>query len=103
MSAELVAAIERLADAINARGSEPLLVDAHKLATMLDVSERQIRRMDDGGNLPDAIEFGACKRWRIAEIRAWLDAGAPSRRDWNLRSEVADDRRSEAVMFPRRN
>ena len=104
MSAELVAAIDRLTAAIITRGSAPELIDASKLAVMLDISERQVHRLDDGGKLPGALELGGCKRWRIAEIRAWLVAGAPPRAAWkNLRSAVADDRRSEAVLFPRRN
>jgi hypothetical protein len=104
MSAELVAAIERLADAISTRVTEPLLVDAARLGVLLDISERQVRRLDDGGKLPAALEIGGSKKWRIAEVRSWLAAGAPSRHAWeNLRSEVAEGRESEGVVVSRRH
>lgn len=60
----------------------PLCVDVPGLATMLDVSERTVYRLDDAGRIPAAISLGACKRWRIEEIEAWMRAGAPKRKEW---------------------
>ena len=50
-----------------------------------DVSERTVRRLDDAGAIPRAIELGECKRWPIEEIREWLRAGAPRREVWERR------------------
>lgn len=60
----------------------PLCVDAVGLAMMLNVSERTVHRLDDGGRIPAAISLGACKRWRIEEVEAWMRAGAPKRKEW---------------------
>ncbi|MGH8310088.1 MAG: helix-turn-helix transcriptional regulator [Steroidobacteraceae bacterium] len=59
-------------------------MDSVKLAALLDVSERQLRRLDDSGKLPAALELGGCKRWEIATIREWIHAGAPSRKEWAM-------------------
>ena len=73
----------------------PLLVDAAALAALLDVSERQVHRLDDGGNLPAPIMLGRCKRWSVEEVRAWLASGAPPRSRWNLRTALASPRERE--------
>jgi predicted DNA-binding transcriptional regulator AlpA len=62
----------------------PICADAKDLATLLKVSVRTLHRLDDRGRIPAAIELGGCKRWVIAEIEAWLRAGAPPRQQWNL-------------------
>jgi len=74
---------------------EPLLVDAPGLATLLDISERQVHRLDSGGKLPAPITLGRCKRWDVQGIKDWLVAGAPPRARWNLRSPLASPRRRE--------
>jgi predicted DNA-binding transcriptional regulator AlpA len=81
--ADIVAAIDRLADAVATRATEPLCVDADELAVMLNVSARQVHRLNDKGDLPAPVELGGCTRWVLAEIRAWLRAGCPPRRSWS--------------------
>jgi predicted DNA-binding transcriptional regulator AlpA len=73
----------------------PLLVDRAGLAQMLDVSVRQIDRLDSGGKLPKAIPLGRCKRWNVEEIKTWIAEGAPPRSRWNLRSALAAPRARE--------
>ena len=63
-------------------GPAPLCVDVAGLATMLDVSERQVARLDSGGKIPAPLALGGCRRWSIEEVKAWLAAGAPDRRRW---------------------
>ncbi len=62
--------------------SNPLVVSAKDLAALLGASERHIRRMDAGGQLPAPLSLGRLRRWSLQEIRDWLAAGCPCRHDW---------------------
>jgi predicted DNA-binding transcriptional regulator AlpA len=61
----------------------PLVVDARRLAQLLCVGLRTLRTWDAGGRLPAPVRIGGRVLWRLDEIRAWLDAGAPCREDWD--------------------
>ncbi len=65
--------------------TEPLLTDARGLASMLAVSIRTVRTWDAGGRLPDPVRVGGSVRWRLDEIRLWIDAGCPDRETWTAR------------------
>jgi predicted DNA-binding transcriptional regulator AlpA len=60
----------------------PLLVDARELARLLGIGLRTLRSHDSAGRLPRPVRIGGSVRWRVAEIRLWLDAGAPDRETW---------------------
>jgi len=60
-----------------------LALSADGLAQRLGVSLRHIRRMDSSARLPRPLRLGASVRWSMAEIEAWLAAGAPDRRAWD--------------------
>jgi predicted DNA-binding transcriptional regulator AlpA len=79
--------------------TKPLCVDRAGLAAMLNVSVRQVDRLDSGAKIPAALALGRCKRWYVEEIRAWIAAGAPPRSrwnsTWNLRSALAAPRTRE--------
>lgn len=61
----------------------PLLVSAEDLGRMLGTSERSIWAWNSSGQLgPLPIRLSRCARWRVAEIEAWLAAGAPERSRW---------------------
>ena len=60
----------------------PLIVDAKRLAGLLGQSLRTIRTWDAAGKLPQPLRIGGRVVWRLAEIRAWLEAGAPNRTTW---------------------
>ena len=68
----------RPADATGA----PLVVDARRLAAMLCAGVRTVRAWDAAGRLPAPVRIGGRVCWRLDEIRAWLDAGAPDRATW---------------------
>ena len=78
-----------------------LCVGAPGFAQLLDVSERSLHRLDDAGKVPAGINLGGCKRWSRREIEAWIAAGCPARKEWNLRSVVAAPRDVEGGL-PRR-
>jgi excisionase family DNA binding protein len=59
-----------------------LLTDIAGVAALLKVSRRTAYRLDDAGRLPEPIVLGKQKRWRIAEVQAWINAGAPPRKSW---------------------
>ena len=60
----------------------PLAVDARRLAAMLCAGIRTVRTWDAAGRLPAPVRIGGRVVWRLDEIRAWLDAGAPDRETW---------------------
>ena len=62
----------------------PLAVDARGLAEMLGVSLRHVRRMDSAGEIPKGVRLGRAVRWSVEEIHAWLRAGAPDRKSWEI-------------------
>lgn len=63
--------------------TEPLVVDAKRLAKLLNCSLRTIRNRDARGLLPTPLRIGGSLVWRRAEVDAWLEAGAPIRERWN--------------------
>jgi len=59
-----------------------LAVNARQAAAMLNVSVRQLWRLNSTGRLPRPIRLGHCVRWRRAELEAFVQAGAPTREKW---------------------
>lgn len=74
-----------LADPPAVAAGTPLVVDARRLAVMLSAGIRTVRTWDAGGKLPPPLRIGGRVVWRVDEIRAWLDAGAPDRETWAAR------------------
>lgn len=63
----------------------PLVVDANGVALLLDCGVRTVRTRDTDGTLPAPLRIGGRVVWRTAELRAWLNAGAPDRAEWEAR------------------
>jgi predicted DNA-binding transcriptional regulator AlpA len=59
-----------------------LAVDAKQLSRMLNICVRHIRRMDAAHLMPEPVKLGRCVRWYVDTIRRWVEAGCPSRREW---------------------
>jgi len=68
---------------------ETLAISARDLKEMLNVSLRQIWRLNSAGKLPRPIRLGGSVRWSRAEIQQWFEAGCPDRRSWEAMREVA--------------
>jgi predicted DNA-binding transcriptional regulator AlpA len=69
--------------------SDSMLIDARRLAELLDVSKATFDRMKAAGKLPRHIELSrGCHRWRLSEVRDWIDAGCPPIKEWEARRRV---------------
>lgn len=58
------------------------LITAKQLSDILGLSTRQIFRLDSSGKIPAAKRIGGAVRWSANEIYQWIEAGTPSREDW---------------------
>jgi predicted DNA-binding transcriptional regulator AlpA len=64
----------------------PLLIDIKGLALLLSRSVPSLHRDAAAGRLPASLRISGSKRWRYSEIVAWVEAGCPSRTEWNARN-----------------
>jgi predicted DNA-binding transcriptional regulator AlpA len=81
--ADLAATIEAMR---HAALLDAALLDVEALAALLSVSPAHVWRLRAGGKLPEPLRLGAqVLRWPLAEIRAWLAARCPPRREWEVR------------------
>ena len=62
---------------------EPLLVDAAKVGTLLGVPTWRVWRLVPYGKLPHGVRIGRSRRWRMSQLRAWMEAGQPRAWDWD--------------------
>lgn len=76
---------------INNTEQQVLTTTAGGVAKMLNVSVRQVWRLHSLGQLPRPVRLGACVRWRVNEIRAFVAAGCPSRQEWEELCKKAED------------
>ena len=60
------------------------LLTAKAVGEMLSLSKRQIFRLNSSGKIPAPIRIGGAVRWPAQEISAWLAAGAPGRKTWEV-------------------
>ena len=56
---------------------EPLLLSAAELATTLRLSKRTLWRLLAAKILIPPIRVGGSVRWRISDVRRWIDDGCP--------------------------
>jgi predicted DNA-binding transcriptional regulator AlpA len=59
-----------------------LLTDIKGLERMLGRDERSLWRDHSAGRLPRPIKLGGLTKWRVAEIREWVEEGCPDRATW---------------------
>lgn len=68
---------------LNARNhTQPLLVPACSAAIITGVAESTWWKLHSAGSTPAPIHLGRATRWNREELRAWIEAGAPSRDRW---------------------
>lgn len=56
----------------------PVLFDKDDVAFHIRVSRNHVDTMERKKQLPPSCKMGSAKRWKSAEIQAWVDAGMPS-------------------------
>jgi predicted DNA-binding transcriptional regulator AlpA len=61
-----------------------VLVDAKAASEFCGKSLRTWRSWDSAGLIPDPVRIGRSTLWRIDELRAWVAAGCPRRKDWEF-------------------
>lgn len=68
----------------------PLMVPAEDAAALIGVSPATWHRMVAAGKTPAPVKLSAgCVRWRVADLRTWIDAGCPDRKTWLSMAEDA--------------
>ena len=63
--------------------TEPLLLSAEEVAHLLGFSATHWWRMHSAQQVPSPVHIGRLTRWRLAEIKEWVNAGCPPRCKWN--------------------
>jgi predicted DNA-binding transcriptional regulator AlpA len=66
----------------NAAEHLPLLLTARQAAELCGVSEATWWRLHAAAKCPAPVKIGGSTRWRVAELRAWTEAGCPPRAEW---------------------
>jgi excisionase family DNA binding protein len=51
--------------------------EAGEIASLLQISERQVWRLRDAGLLPECIRVGRLVRWSRQAIDRWIEQGCP--------------------------
>ena len=60
-----------------------LLIDTKTLAKLLAISKAHLYRLQAEEALLAPIQVGHVKRWRLAEVLEWIEAGCPPQKMWN--------------------
>ena len=66
-------------------GAGPLLVSTKQAAAMCGKSLRTWRTWDSAGWIPQPVRIGRSTLWRLDELREWVEAGCPRRKEWEAR------------------
>ncbi|MEX0701307.1 MAG: helix-turn-helix domain-containing protein [Planctomycetales bacterium] len=61
---------------------EAALITAKQFARMLSATTRTLRRWLDAGKLPRPVRIGRSLRWRLDEVREWIEAECPGLCEW---------------------
>ena len=61
-----------------------LLLTASEAAVQCRTTLRTWRTWDSGGQIPQPVRIGRSTFWRADELRAWVEAGCPRRKEWEV-------------------
>lgn len=66
----------------------PTHIGVAGVAAMFQVCTRTVRQWDASGAMPRAQRIRRVVRWSLEDLRAWAEAGCPSREEFDrIRSE----------------
>lgn len=71
-------------------GTTEKLLRAVDVGRILNLSKRQIFRLNSSGKIPAPIRIGGAVRWAESTIADWLAAGAPDRKTWEALKQERD-------------
>lgn len=61
----------------------PFMVSADDAAALIGVSPATWHRMTSAGKTPAPIKLSlGCVRWRVADLKDWIEKGCPDRQSW---------------------
>lgn len=66
----------------------PQLLTAAKLADLLSISVRTLRRLHASGKLPHSIRLGGSIRWRADIVQTWIEADCPPTKPTKSRRRI---------------
>jgi excisionase family DNA binding protein len=55
-----------------------MLITPEETARLLEISERTLWRLLSAGRVPKPVRIGRSTRWRLAEVRDWIERGCPA-------------------------
>jgi predicted DNA-binding transcriptional regulator AlpA len=64
------------------KGPDPLLLTAKQASAVCGRSLRSWRSWDSAGRIPRPVRLGRATMWRRRELEDWIEAGCPSRVNW---------------------
>jgi len=78
----------------------PLLLNAQSAAAICKKSARTWQSWDALGLIPRPVRIGRSTLWRVDELRAWIDAGCPSRDVWEAAQKSSRKPRETDAIKP---
>jgi predicted DNA-binding transcriptional regulator AlpA len=69
-------------DQLQCEKNAPRLITAEVLASWMQISKRTLQRYLLTGKVLRPMRIGRGLRWRVDEVRKWIDSGCPSMLDW---------------------
>lgn len=58
------------------------LLSAKRVGEIMELSKRQVFRLNSAGKIPKPLKIGGSVRWNESEIFAWINSGCPDRQTW---------------------
>jgi prophage regulatory protein len=60
---------------------EVLLIPAEQFARLMQISTRTLWRLVSAGRVPEPVRIGGSVRWRLDQVKQWIDSGCPPREE----------------------
>jgi len=68
--------------------NEIQLLTAKEFGGLLNLSKRQIFRLNSSGKIPAPIHIGGSVRWVNSTIQRWIDMGCPDRKTFEAKQKA---------------